>query len=251
MTTPAKTPAGIRLQMAQDLRELAQLLTKLSSIVPDVTPLYRAEEECKKDTGAKFQYHLQDLIFRIGTNKMKPIPNDLYDITASLSTTVSGPCFSTEPELCDPLETLEFNIVLKGNHKNAGVVKSVHWAWHLDRDVGSIGEATSYIHPFYHFQAGGRMLNRGFSYGASLIMNAPRIAHPPMDAALGIDFILTNFVESSLISAIREDSVYRRILISSQTRLWQPYFFTLAKAWELETSMWNSGLLWPQLVKKR
>jgi len=251
MTTPAKTPTGIRLQIAQDLRELAQLLAKLNTVFPDVTPLYRAEEECKRDTGDKFQYRVQDLIFRIGTNKMKPIPNDLYDITASLSTTVCGPCISEDSDMCDPLETLDFNIVLTGKHANAGIQKSVHWAWHLDRDIGGTAGASTYIHPFYHFQAGGRMLNRGFSYGASLIVNAPRIAHPPMDAALGVDFILTNFLENSLISPVRDDSLYRRILINSQTRLWRPYIFTLAKAWELETSSWNSGLLWPQLVKGR
>jgi hypothetical protein len=70
-----------------------------------------------------------------------------------------------------------------------------------------------------------------------------------MDAILGIDFILTNYIKSSDLS-FREESDYKKLLKNAQIRMWRPYAQALAFAWgdTPDKSNWHFTLPWPQLV---
>lgn len=243
-----------KLEISQELRELAQLLQKeLSSNCPDVSPLYKASEMCKESTDQNelFQYELNNLNFRISLFKKKnPIPKNLSNVTINLNLKVKGICGFENEILIDPFNNLEFNLMINGSFRDGGKTKTAYSCWHLDRDDEEGRDNQVYTHPFYHFQQGGRNLDRGLSYGRFLIVDTPRIAHPPMDAILGVDFVLTNFVEKQTINELRENPIYKRIVRNAQLRIWKPYFLTLARAWEAEDSEnWYSQMLFPQLIK--
>jgi hypothetical protein len=248
-------PHRLRLEMASELRQLAELLKgNLGEICPDVYPLYEASELCAKDTQDDFFcYKMRALNFRTGLLK-KPIPSNLKDLTVSLAASVAGFCCPIDvdgiADVYDPLMALEFNLLLNGKYIDGGREKRAYCTWHLDRDIEEGRGNQNFMHPFYHFQHGGRMLDSGLRYGASLIIDMPRLAHPPMDAILGIDFVLTNFVGSSRIQDLRKNNEYRRIMRSAQARIWKPYVMTLARAWETEnTPDWCAQTLYPQLIK--
>ena len=79
---------------------------------------------------------------------------------------------------------------------------------------------------------GNRLEGRGVdNFGASLILPSPRIAYPPMDVILGIDFILQNYFPLDKISKLLDESKYREIVFNSQQRLWKPYYISLSSVW--------------------
>lgn len=246
-------PQIIREEYSKDLRDFATLIAQqISEICSDVGPLLRASEMCLTDwKNGTFHYELGRLNFRVSSYKKNHIPKDLFDITVTLSGNVRYlfKAISCE-ELIDPLNWLEFNLILNGSFKDGGQLKNAQSCWHLDRDEEEGRDNQAYIHPFYHFQSGGRNLNQGWRFGRYLIIDTPRIAHPPMDAILGVDFVLTNFVEKENITALRENPTYKRIVHKAQNRIWKPYFLTLARAWEVEDSnKWYSQMLFPQIIK--
>lgn len=245
---PKRNINKFRLERASELRRLAEVLHS-ERVCDDVRPLLDAADQCRQGAGDVWEYELERLIFRVSKVK-HAIPKRVFNVTLELSIKVTGICI-LESEVCDPFQSLEFNIIVGGEHRNGGRIKKVISSWHLDRDLGSATGVHEFIHPLYHFQHGGRHTwNTGLSYGAALILEAPRFAHPPMDAVLGIDFVLTNFFVSSSLN-FREEGDYRSILRSAHERVWRPYVHTLALAWQpiAISSNWQPiDKLWPQLL---
>jgi hypothetical protein len=52
-----------------------------------------------------------------------------------------------------------------------------------------------------------------------------------MDAILGIDFVLSNFVKKDIYNKIKTNSQYKAAVKHSQERLWKPYMLSLANHW--------------------
>ena len=92
------------------------------------------------------------------------------------------------------------------------------------------------MHPDFHLTFGGNAMksegeNENLVFGKVLIVPSPRLPHPPMDAILGIDFIIKNFVQKDIANNIISDSQYRKAVESSQWRLWRPYILAVASHW--------------------
>lgn len=103
-------------------------------------------------------------------------------------------------------------------------------AWHFDRHIEG-GNQTE-AHPLFHFQHGGHALSlHSGLLGNSLVIPAPRLAFPPMDAILAIDFVLSNFAGDCWRN-LRNNPVYLRLLEEAQRAFWTPYFTTLASWWD-------------------
>lgn len=245
---PKHNPHRFRLERASELTRLAEIL-KRNRVCNDLSPLYGAAAECRTRGDDRWGYSLDRLLFRIRDAK-NPVPAKAYDITLAFSINLTGHC-REDGEIRDPLHTLEFNLVLTGKHDEGESTNTVMCSWHLDRDLPpGFGGAHEFIHPCYHFQHGGRHTwGSGLNFGAALILESPRFAHPPMDAILGIDFILTNFIKSSDLN-FRYDSEYRNLLKTSQMLLWRPYVQSLLFAWKTipQNSNWPFTSPWPQLV---
>lgn len=103
-------------------------------------------------------------------------------------------------------------------------------AWHFDRHIEG-GNSTD-AHPLYHFQHGGHAMKPYIEeLGRSLILPAPRLAFPPMDAILSIDFVLSNF-SGDCWSSLKKDPTYLHLLRASQRTFWKPYLTSLASWWD-------------------
>jgi len=221
-------------------------LDKKPSICSNTYRIYAAAAQCRQASGNSWRYDLEKLSFRL-TNLRHTIPKNVTDVLLELTIKVSGDC---DPDnLIDPFESLEFNILITGKARPERKVKVIS-SWHLDRDeVDEEDGEQEFIHPCYHFQYGGQhMQNPSLDYGAALILESPRIAHPPMDAILGVDFVLTNYFSSSRLD-FREEGDYSNLLRTAQKRIWRPYALALAEEWteRSERKRWPPSRIWPQL----
>jgi len=176
-------------------------------------------------------------------------PSDCSSLFLHLSINLEGVCI-TEDEGLDPFLTLEFEIMITGIDSNN---KRYYSCLHLDRH--SNGEQTELAHPRYHFQYGGRNVwsmidTEETNFGASLFIEPPRIAHPPLDIILGIDFVLSNFYGSKR-KRLLENPQYINLLEKAQCELWRPYVNALASRWNSLHSNWESKDIWPQLIPRK
>lgn len=146
----------------------------------------------------------------------------------------------------DPLKHLEFNIVVIGFKDGKEHIIS----YHLDRHPECIDDPIE-AHPKYHFQFGGRKLDkRGKDFGQSIILDSPRIMHYPMDIVLGIDFIVSNFFPE-VWRELKKENDYVSIISEYKNKFLKPYFCSLANHWNgmiNGESSWNSEQICPQLV---
>ena len=101
-------------------------------------------------------------------------------------------------------------------------------SWHFDFDTTL---STEFIHPFFHLTYGGKSMD-DMDLGKTLLLPTPRIAYPPMDFILGVDFILSNFLSANRYKNIRAKNEYVSAVKNSQERLWKPYIQTIANHWD-------------------
>jgi hypothetical protein len=126
--------------------------------------------------------------------------------------------------------------------------------WHIDRHRGDCDTPRA-AHPRYHMSFGGRALEGHFNalgrqpFGV-VFLDAPRIACPPMDLILAVDFVLSHFC-GAIWRDLRAKAQYQACIRDSQRRLWRPYASALAKYWDSTpggASVWRAADLWPSLI---
>ncbi|OAV64224.1 hypothetical protein Barb6XT_02885 [Bacteroidales bacterium Barb6XT] len=122
-----------------------------------------------------------------------------------------------------PVSAYNFSIEIMGRNEK----QTVRSNWHLDFDNTIDSE---YMHPSFHLTYGGKTM-KSTELGNVLLLPAPRISYPPMDAILGVDFVLSNFVKEDTYNKIKADSQYKVAVRRSQQRLWRPYMLSVANHW--------------------
>jgi len=125
----------------------------------------------------------------------------------------------------DVIKDYLFDIQITGFDENA---QEYYYAWHLDKNISST--EPKYTHPYYHFQGGGQRIE-GTPSGDILLVDFPRIPHPPMDLFLGIHFIINNFISSKEYPKkieLLNDFEYQNVMIDSQKLVWDLYFNSFA-----------------------
>lgn len=142
--------------------------------------------------------------------------------------------------ILDPLEKLAFDIEVVGwgfGQEKQDLI-DLHASWHLDKHIrGENDGKPKFSHPEYHMAFGGNKMEANPNiYGASLILPSPRLSYPPMDAVLGINFILQNYFNKTQIGGILANPEYRAIIHYFQELLMKPYMTSLM-------SFWNRGNL--------
>ena len=113
-----------------------------------------------------------------------------------------------------------FELLLKNISRTNKYISS----WHLDYEPD---ETNRNIHPIFHLNFGGNKMkkiedNIAADYGNLLLMSAPRWNYYPMDAVLGIDLILSNFLEKDEYVKLYTGK-YKQAVENSKIRLWQSY----------------------------
>lgn len=136
-----------------------------------------------------------------------------------------------DPEAHDPFTKLNIDIQVFG--KNGGTLH--HDAWHLDRhEEGK--NLTKELHPLYHLQRGGdKMIPIGDDLGQTMILESPRIAHPPLDIILAIDYLLSHYA-GKYWRDLQTNPEYQRLVREAQIRLWGGYAQTLAGYWDVPST---------------
>lgn len=247
-------PQVFRNSRSSELRSIASIL-ETYGVCLDTGPIHSAADQCRTNKPAgsnSWGYKIENLLFRDIGKPKDSWPKDIIDLTVEFSIDLSGECLPENHDQ-DPFYTLAMDIIVRGRIDNGATGVC---AWHLDRHIGlHNGSDGSAAHPHYHFQHGGKRLqNELNNSGNSLILEAPRIAHPPLDAALGIDFVVSNF-KSKQWADLSQDHQYINILQRTQRRCWQAYTLALSEALNSGTKVgdtnaqkMNAMHLWPQLV---
>jgi hypothetical protein len=189
-------------------------------------------------------------------------PTHIQSVAIELSVELTGRCLDAN-ELQDPFRDLAVNCLVRGFGAQDGI-----WlcAWHIDRHIqdegqeeadaekdkpGEHGGTPHFVHPDYHFQYGGEGVwgLTDHQYGQHLLLESPRLAHPPLDVVLATDFVLSNYYGRRWQS-LRQEGAYRRIVRDAHDRIWRPYAIATALKWGIapDETPWDGALLWPHLL---
>jgi len=231
-----------RRDRASELRQLASILED-ERVCLDVSPINSAMGSCyesRPNGECSWGYDISKQIFRI-ENQRHTIPDNLFDISLELSICVKGRCHN-DGDLSNTLSELAVDFVILGRDK---LKRQYLNSWHLDKHLPG-EENPQYAHPEFHFQHGGKFMQG--EYGQAIIFESPRIAHPPMDGILAVDFVISNFLGTAR-EVLKDNNEYQNLVRSAQARLWQPYALTAASHWERGINTgWTAPVVWPQLV---
>lgn len=239
-------PEKFRQDRAAELRQLEEILSRQSVSIVNPNILNAAANRCmtNKPYGPNsWGYEVDGLQFRV-KRPQKTIPSSITgpNLVLNLDIEISGQC---DANLKNHIEQLVLNIEVSTEDR------SHLCTWHFDRHIfEEEGDEAEEAHPLYHFQHGGHgMTDIADSLGRMLLIPAPRLPFPPMDAILAIDFILSNFAGNDWKN-LRLDGTYKNRISYSQERFWKPYV-------EQIMSWWGQGrrvneheitMLWPHLI---
>jgi hypothetical protein len=132
------------------------------------------------------------------------------------------------PEIKDPFTDYAMFIKLYTRINKLGVKdKPIKCVWHLDKDAAP---SFDFSHPLYHFQFGGKEIvkDTGFDLGSLLLLEAPRMMHPPMDIILAIDFIIHNFYDAKERADLIKEKGYITAIKVAKEQFWKPYSMAFA-----------------------
>ncbi len=187
--------ASYKSQRSVELMALAKILKKIQ-IVQDTKPIEDAANEClsRKPTGRddSWGYRIRDLLFQQVEDLRKVRPKSLSksNINVTLDVDFAAQCMEHDGNSVDGISELTVNLLVSDQSKQ------FRQSWHFDRHIQKPTDPKPIAaHPLYHFQSGGRhILNfEDDFFGSVLFVEGPRIAHPPMDGLLAIDFVLSNY----------------------------------------------------------
>jgi hypothetical protein len=180
-------------------------------------------------------------------------PEGLEIVNMRLQYRVTAPWNSEIGSLnycADPFHSINCDILITSDKVMDGKKASLRCAWHFDRDVreASSNEPNA-VHPFYHFQHGGNQIRGLDNFGFHIVLDPTRIAHPPLDGPLIIDFLLSNYFGEEWLN-LRKITEYRRIMRDSQDWCWRPYALGLMSNWDDTRGFphWTAQTLWPQIA---
>jgi hypothetical protein len=226
------------------------------SLVRDPSPLADAALWCVKPEKINGQhywgYSFESLMFKkLDAESFRHSrPENSQILELELSVNLKGPCLNDNvPD--NPFSSLSGDIIVHGITADGS--RSLTSAWHLDKHIRNDGDPEPPLaHPEYHFQHGGKKIRLLADYGAHQILESPRIAHPPLDAVLLVDFILSNYCGSEW-DQLRLNSTYKELVVSAQERYWAPYALATSVVSKTitATSPWKAKEIWPQLLIDR
>ena len=192
--------------------EINQLINSLNNIV---------------DSG-QVTIKFDSITFRISTSSMGPKPkikSKKADVILSMKYDWQSDFrirerLTEEEKQKSVQDIYECNIRIKAIEED-GI--SRFFSWHLDCEDNTNGK---FVHPHFHFHAGGKKIS-GLNTGRLLMLSSPRIAYPPMDLPLAINFVIRNFVHRNDMSeqyAILANKEYKRVVTQSEKSILGPYF---------------------------
>ncbi len=242
------------------MRKYAQSL-KSTNVLHDIKAFEEAAKQCldglnpviagiKIDNNNSWGYELRNVILKVPKkSKTKGIlPEGANVNTITFSAKIIGNYISsTYAE--DPFSHIELNIIAKGKSSDGSDMLA---CWHFDRDLKPKTGSKKPLdaHPIYHFQFAGKNLKLpNDNYGEHLVLDTPRIMHLPLDAILGFDFVLSNFLGGKR-NMLKTNKPYANCLKEVQKQFWRPYVHSVAKEWDSydrNNYKWDVNEICPQI----
>ena len=219
----------------ENIEQFIQVLEQ-HGVIRSATPLHELIKEFRKtriDRGLR--YELVDLQFS-NISSSQFINNDKWDTS------------SFEVQLHLQIALLPNKEFMFGSVKSSVVEITyeaysedscdlARGAWHLDYHDDGEGSSPEFIHPSYHFHHGGRRLKEYTgNYGELVLLDTPRLMHPPLDLFLAVDLLASNFLKKRTWQNLRADTTYQEIIKESQVKWWQKYYQQIADYWNAPTS---------------
>ena len=249
-------------EVADRLRKFGNVL-RSDGIIGDRKPFEDAANQCEKgpipevkgvkiDLSNCWGYTLSNLTLSLPKKKKTDggiLPKGATAETVSISSTIIGN-YTRGDYAEDPFSHLEFNVVIKGKSEDDSILMA---SWHLDRHLeNKENKQPEDVHPIYHFQYGGKKLKLpDDNYGSHIVLETPRLMHLPLDAVLGVDFVLTNFLGSRRKHLCTKEKPYVDCVKDLQKILWRPYLLSVAQTWSAYPATqydWDSRKICPQLL---
>lgn len=242
------------------IRKFAQAL-KSTNVLEDIKPFEEAAKQCldglnpiiagvEIDNNNSWGYELRNVILKVPQKSKKKgiLPEGANVNTITFSAKVIGN-YLNGTNAIDPFSHIELNIVANG--KSSDGLEMIA-CWHFDRDLKPKKEDNKPIdaHPIYHFQFAGKNLKLpNNNYGEHLVLDTPRIMHMPLDAILGFDFVLSNFLGGKR-NMLKTNKPYVDCLKEVQKQFWRPYVYSIANKWdsyEANNYNWDVSEICPQI----
>jgi hypothetical protein len=155
---------------------------------------------------------------------------NLENLKVVLTIDLKGKYISNFGEVFNPFLNLKFDVELECTDPEQNPYQS---AWHLDKHISQPDDGKpKYHHPEYHMAFGGDCMAGGYDFGSLFLLPSPRICHPPMEAILGVDFILRNFYEIELNESLFTNTSYIDLVKKAQYRFWRPFSISFASKWQ-------------------
>lgn len=224
----------------------------------DCEKIVRLAGVCSKlPAGPTWSLKLDGFSFPVTTGKEGGLdhvqPKGVVSYKALLTVEASG--IFSPPADTDPLQHLAVNVII--TNLPGGEPDSIFCAWHLDshppkekENRGSKQEEKTkkqkeekkqeekpkkdreFAHPRYHWQYGGKEVwgNDKAFFGSHLLLESPRLPHPPLDVVLAVDFVFAHYYGEQW-RKLRKDTEYQRIVKEAQEMYWRPYFATIYANW--------------------
>lgn len=225
-----------RLAVALRRSQLSCDLDELDSALSDVR---------EPPSGAdSWGYSIEEVIFKQPDDPSEVVPEEATLSKIALGVTLEGKCKEDGQE--DPLNDLGVNLKLIADGGEGKKLKSF---WYMDRSESEEDKIEIPVHPRYHFQFGG-IRAKGINTGEVILSSIPRIAHPPLDFCLSVDFVLSNFFKEEWVRLRTEDDQYYGIIREAQRLFWKPYACASKRGWDRVSNQhsWQAIQVWPQLI---
>ena len=201
-----------------ELTNWARILSS-SNLCSDVSPITGEIGGVRRNN----MYHIQKLKIGPFNPPRNTIPNDVNTIYVLLDIKFK-PLDLAITDIDNNIEEYLFNVTFIGEGNGE---QKYYSSFHLDYDKS---DEAKVIHPWFHFTYGGHSL-KGYNTGNVLFLSAPRLPFLPMDFFLGIDFIISNFLNKEDYYKISGNSLYKNALKNSQNSVWKQYILSIAHHW--------------------
>jgi hypothetical protein len=225
--------------MINDLRSFQRLLEKhMGGYILNIGVLGAAINQIGSPSRASWGYELPRLEFvNLDLGKVVcPNLDEDFVKNAVLELKLNISCLSSIPDpIEDPIQDFGVQIIINIRDLEKVVAKSF-WRFELHpaKVKGAPANQPEFHHPLYHLHFGGHELRNDdgyLDYSNVLILDAPRIMHPPMDIVLAIDFVLNNFYSCHSCQpfiGLRSEAGYSKIVENARKRFWKPFAFGFA-----------------------
>jgi hypothetical protein len=219
-------------EIPSDLENLETLLKKYEGEIGNIiiTPLARAKSQCHNFLkNEKWGY--SDIVLSFENidlgRKVRPIGIQTGNVQIKLSIETDSKGNMTDSNYNFSKYLFAVKISGEAFDSKAEVFNCIS-SWHLDKNIPS--ETPEFSHPEYHLQFGGKeMIDADLDYGSLLLLESPRISHPPMDLILGIDFVLRNYFSREKIKKLIREKQYIEIRNRAIKRMYSIYYSFISK----------------------